>query len=71
MKDIQQNTMCAPVLEEIDLAETASVLHNIRNHVIPHVIGITDTERRHLIDAVSNRFAQLNHAAVGPQKARW
>ncbi len=32
--------------------------------------GLRPTEKDQLADAISKRFSQLNHLAVGPQKSR-
>jgi len=69
---LHENPMTWPVLQEISMATSASVLHDIRRNVIPEVVGITSAQRGELMEAVHNRFCQLNaeHPTVN-RKPRW
>lgn len=49
----------------------ARALHRLRDTELPHLVGITDDERRALALAIDRRFCELNRAALGPQKSRW
>lgn len=52
-------------------AADASELREIEAVEICHIIGISDTERASLFEAVNRRYGTLNAQAVGQPKSRW